>query len=743
MAASGLQRRKLEVLVDEVENLPTLPGVGHHLLSLLGDDRPSRRDLQLVVEADAALSARAVRLALQAGRPAEAVTSIDDVFDSVPLGALVADLLSIETLDPETAADLALARLWRHTLACGMAAQVIANRLGTVAPSAALLAGILHDIGQIALATALPRAYSQVLEHAQAAGLDLLAAERTMLGIDHAVLGKRLARRWGFSETLQNAIWLHHQSQIPAERTAAATLIQVVRLADLVVRQEGFGYQPSEQIHDRAAEVAERLGLSSASAHQVGRQVVTAFDLNAQPIGMDRTPALEEMWSAAAEARGRLGRLFRAESRHAAQAEAQARRADLLMSLNSRLAACRSIQDVLSTVAANAREALAVSAVAPYLLSRDGDYVEGVLCPPQGGGEHFIHGLKKGEGVEALSAEPAPTAAGTPVRAERLEAWLFERHGARLGSGPFYTISMTAGDARVGGVVFSLRPGSGELSAQQAGELAALASVAAVALKRVQAEADLLALSEELAEVNRQLQAAEHDRLQRRNVASLGEMAAGAAHEINNPLAIISGRAQQLAAEEKTPARQEMLKSIIQQAARISDIIADLRLFARPPAPQPEEVDPAALARQVAEEFLTGPQAADSPRIRLEAAEAAPKVRIDPAQVGGALREVVRNALEACSNGRGANVTIAVRSVAAQGAVRLIVTDDGPGMDPQVRARAFDPFFCGRDAGRHRGMGLPKAYQAVLASGGQMTLESDAGRGTTVRMTFPAAGPQT
>jgi signal transduction histidine kinase len=84
-------------------------------------------------------------------------------------------------------------------------------------------------------------------------------------------------------------------------------------------------------------------------------------------------------------------------------------------------------------------------------------------------------------------------------------------------------------------------------------------------------------------------------------------------------------------------------------------------------------------------------------------------------------------------------VTVTVQPLGAEQSIRLAVTDNGPGMDPQVRARAFDPFYCGRDAGRRRGLGLSKAYRAVVASGGQMTLESAPGRGTTVRLTFRAA----
>jgi signal transduction histidine kinase len=215
-------------------------------------------------------------------------------------------------------------------------------------------------------------------------------------------------------------------------------------------------------------------------------------------------------------------------------------------------------------------------------------------------------------------------------------------------------------------------------------------------------------------------------------------MAAGAAHEINNPLAIISGRAQQLAADEQSPAHRELLKTIILQASRISDIIADLRLFARPPAPKFQDVDPVALAGQVVAE-IRAQLGGTAGRLRLDAHQVAAAIRVDPDQVGSALREVVQNAIQACSDGKGGDVTIGVQTVGDSGAVRLVVTDTGPGMDPQVRARAFDPFFCGDKAGRHRGLGLPKAYRTVRANGGQMALESAPGRGTIVRMTFGAS----
>lgn len=146
-------------------------------------------------------------------------------------------------------------------------------------------------------------------------------------------------------------------------------------------------------------------------------------------------------------------------------------------------------------------------------------------------------------------------------------------------------------------------------------------------------------------------------------------------------------------------------------------------------------MDPASLATRVVSEFQARlPQ--PHPSLQAQAPANCPGVRVDPEQVAAALGEIIQNAIDAC--GEHNAVTLSVQVPADGAAVRFVVTDDGPGMEPQVRARALDPFYSATEAGRRRGLGLPKAYRIVQANGGQMALESTPGRGTTVRMTFSA-----
>jgi signal transduction histidine kinase len=746
MTSSGIQRRKIELLLDGVERLPTLPGVAQHVLPLAMAERPNARRLAQVIESDAALAARTLALAVRLGRPVERLRSVEDVLAAVPLEELAADLLTLEVVDLRTLRDGRLKRLWLHNLAVAMAAQVIAGRLGTVPPQEAQLAGLLHDIGLIALPMLMPKAFRQVLDRLEADGRDPLEVEREVFGVDHVVVGKRLAQRWGLSETIQNAAWLHHQTNValPGE-DKSLQMARVVSLADHITRREGYAFYTSEEVHGSSAEAAERLGLSGAQADQIARQVAGALSQNAEAIGLEEEPTPGQLWQLAVRANARLGAVYRDVSDRWRDLSNQTRRADVLVKLNARVAACRATREILETVAETARETLDLRLVVPYLLGGGYEYIEGVLSTDSGGLEdHFLLEVSKSETLETLLADtPVPPASGTvPTRAERAESWLFERLGPRLGEGPFYTVPMIVQEAKVGGLVFAPRDPGRDLSRHEMAELTALASMAGLALKRSMAESDLTVLSEELAQAGRDLQLAQESLLERRNVASLSEMAAGAAHEINNPLAIISGRAQQLLSDESDDEKQEMLRSVIQQADRIHEILAELRRFARPPAPKPTRIDPSALVARVAEGFQEEAAAA-SVELTVEQVPGVPEIAADADQVAEALGEVVRNALEACSDDRGATVTLMARSIPSEEAVRIVVVDDGSGMEPRDRARAFDPFFSGREAGRHRGLGLPKAFRAVQANGGQMSVESEPGQGTTVRLMFPAAGAAT
>ncbi len=245
-----------------------------------------------------------------------------------------------------------------------------------------------------------------------------------------------------------------------------------------------------------------------------------------------------------------------------------------------------------------------------------------------------------------------------------------------------------------------------------------------------------------LADSHRAASARFAERVAAARIEAIRELAYGAGHEINNPLANIATRAQTLLADERDPERRRRLSVIVDQAFRARDLIGGLMLFARPPRPQPARVDPDALVASV----LEGAAApASSRRVRLahRSSPVALAAWVDAAMLAEAVRAAVANGIEAVAEGGLVTVEVQGPLPATAGAgdprrrCRIVVVDDGRGMDAATVRRAFDPFFSGREAGRGVGLGLSKAWRFVDANDGTLALESRPGGGTRVTFTLP------
>ena len=268
----------------------------------------------------------------------------------------------------------------------------------------------------------------------------------------------------------------------------------------------------------------------------------------------------------------------------------------------------------------------------------------------------------------------------------------------------------------------------------------------------------------------------------------------GLSHEINNPLANIATRAQTLLVDEKNPERRRKLATIVQQAFRAHEMIADLMLFARPPAIRPESADLAALADTVVAEMQD--QARDQATKLTRTGASSPLLaHLDRTQIAVALKAIIQNSLEAVREGGSVDVTVSVESpqdvlstkysvlstresadhvgstthhldtpssptphfplspplllphsppLAPGHPLRgstphflLTITDTGPGIPPHIRPHIFDPFFSGREAGRGLGLGLSKAWRIVDLHGGRIEVESTQGQGATFAIALP------
>jgi signal transduction histidine kinase len=215
---------------------------------------------------------------------------------------------------------------------------------------------------------------------------------------------------------------------------------------------------------------------------------------------------------------------------------------------------------------------------------------------------------------------------------------------------------------------------------------------------------------------------------------ALYQFAYGLSHEINNPLANIATRAQTLLQDEIDPERKRRLATINAQAFRAHEMLADLMLYAKPPALQCEDTKLGSLLTKIVRELQ--PTAAEQEtELTLEAA-ADVSVHCDPIQIEVAVRALLRNSLEALDHGG----KIGVRLSSTNDFIAIQVHDNGPGIPLEHRSHLFDPFFSGREAGRGLGLGLSKCWRIAELHHGQVTCDVLPAGGTLFTLQLPQGG---
>lgn len=218
-------------------------------------------------------------------------------------------------------------------------------------------------------------------------------------------------------------------------------------------------------------------------------------------------------------------------------------------------------------------------------------------------------------------------------------------------------------------------------------------------------------------------------------MAALGELVAGVAHELNNPLMGISAFAQLLAEESLTADQCESVNYIKSEADRAMVVVSDLLAFARKTGPRVAAIDINDLIEQTLRLRKYG-LSTSNVDVRLSLAPALWRVQGDDRQLQQVLLNLIVNAEQAMASGSTRRLTI---STANRGdRVNIEVRDTGSGMTVDVRNRIFEPFFTTKPEGTGTGLGLSVSYGIIRSHGGSLSVESSPGAGAAFHISLPA-----
>ncbi|MCX7048720.1 MAG: HDOD domain-containing protein, partial [Candidatus Sumerlaeota bacterium] len=464
---------------------------------------------------------------------------------------------------------------WKHSLAVALAAQVIGAKSGYGDTGALYAGGLLHDIGRLALYAAHPQAYAAVVAESFNLSKPLIECERAEFGVDHTIIGHNLALRWHLPDQLGECIRYHHVSFTTG--AGYPSFHQIIAFADALAHQQWIGSQGYRIPAPLGDDVWKRYGMDRRAEVEIKSVLLDGlrklapifnFDLEADALYLDAVFRANRTLSQMAQELERRGQRLQQDLMRSRFAEV----------LYARFSPGLSMAETLE------------SAARVISLTLPGVRAAGMIWTP--GAAEAQAAVCSGESAASCSSRIASRcfhiANETPLMRSKqfllaLEKDLDEASLAqKMTEGRILIIPFVWLQVLEGCLVVDTRGAEKPLEKWMAKPLGEFAERAATSLERSWLHEDLQRRNEELKQAN---QMAESFRAQMRNaerLAAAGSMAAGVAHEINNPLSIIRGQAQLLLMREANSDRQNRLRIIDEQSHRISKTLTDLMGIARP-----------------------------------------------------------------------------------------------------------------------------------------------------------------
>jgi len=255
-------------IVNRLDELPTLPTVVYELTKIINDPMSSTNDVEKVMNSDLSLTTKVLKLANSAYYAIPGgVTSLSRAigylgFDTV--NQLVLSASIFEALDVKGPQRFDMNEFWRHSIGVAIASEVVAKKVHHPTPSDMFTAGLIHDMGKVALYTLEQDTMLAIVEKAEKENLSYNDAEIQMKIPAHTVIGQALSKKWALPPVIPAVIRFHHdkvhnqRAYLPSDTNRN---IDIVYLANILVHALKFGYSGHKKILGAPIDVIERLGM--------------------------------------------------------------------------------------------------------------------------------------------------------------------------------------------------------------------------------------------------------------------------------------------------------------------------------------------------------------------------------------------------------------------------------------------------------------------------------------------------
>ncbi len=613
--------------------------------------------------------------------------------------------------------------LWRHSLATGVLAELLANICSPGLKPVAFNAGLIHDCGKLALLAASVAEVEPLLLKARMERKAMTELEIENLGVTHGQAGKWLMTSWGLPQQLMEAVWLHHA---PAEVINAAAesteLVRLVRLAEHLAHEimaDGIsGMDPGD-----VQEILQALGLAGVDLEPVKKKLGVVYAERCCLFDLDQD-ATEFYFEALMRANSLLAKRERESRALFESLEVSQSGMEVLAQTGEYLLNAETEDKALEVISWCFQSRLGVTQGAAALLVDNG--VTGYVWKPEREPASFDMPVDK-DGKADVSAFPKEIGAALAGMVRRLNS---NNGGEASWVDSWYRMPIKVRGRVRGEVLLKMD----EKTAKALLDLMSRAMRMLVAcLQHLASLRGMDYKAERLVAAATEIRQNDVKLLRAERLAAVGQMAAGVAHEINNPLAILSARVQLLQRTENDPKRKSDLEIVFEQIGRIQLIVANLLHFARLKEPGRRPVNMNEVVERVVS-ILQGGFNKQNVIVEKKLDPDLPEVLADAGQMEQVFMNLLLNAQQAMEATGGGLITI--QSESNSGNVRVIVGDTGVGIPKDILGKIFEPFYTTKAEKKGTGLGLSTVLGIVERHDGLIRVDSAPGQGTTVTVTM-------
>ncbi len=732
-------RAGMREIIKKIEDLPVIVPVAVHVLTLSLKDDVELDKLTSLIESDPVLTARILKLVnnMQSGLM-EKVTTVRQAAALAGLNQVRCALLGVIFSD-QFCSDQKLCQeikeLWSHSLMTACLAKIAARKIFPELEQIAFVGGIMHDIGKMVIMETFPENYRAVEELRSKKGLTYIDAEQEAMDTNHCLAGEILVKQWNIPEEIVDCIAFHHTlpgwDDIPS---ANNELINLVSFANLLSREILCDTHYLDRTSFNRNSIMNRLGLSQDDILKIQEEATKDYSVKASYFDLDSdiNTIFNSVIQKANQKLSCMGQELDIRNK------SLLRHSQLLKlegDLYSRLCPVLDKQSMFEMVAEGFKQFESATVGFFYTVNPELRQLEGVVWKKGKKKRHLLCFLDR-DGLpvwEHADADIPPD----------LNKIIFD-YKKRMGLSGSYSYNVIS---KFNVVSFHEKSGLfGELCIllkrdvlrDHEADRAVLLNIA----KMLSENLEKIRLHEEMEKKNEELTRAilKNRRMnlklmQTERLGAVGQLAAGAAHEINNPLAIISARAQLLQLKEKDEKRKRELSLISEQIDRISRILSNLMDFARPAPPTLQDTNIHEVIDRVLELLHSCFKKQDTV-IEKQYDPEMITIKADPGQVEQVFLNVLINAQHAMENKKG-KITITTGLSQDRKNIRITIEDQGEGITRKNLKKIFDPFFTTKEEGKGTGLGLSTSHGIINSHFGRFDIFSEEGKGTEVVVELP------